>query len=137
VTAAGANIGTVNATGGVTRASIAVAAPTVVRGADGGAASRDMAGLGTFVRGRQAQLQFCYRDVGLVANPALAGSVNVAITMDAGGAVTEARVANRTWAGAGVAETEACILARERGWTFPASPKAGSETYQFSFIFNK
>jgi hypothetical protein len=137
VAAAGENIGQVNAAGSVARASIAVAAPTVVRGADGGASGRDMTRLGTFVRGRQAQLQYCYRDVGLPLNAQLAGSVNVAITMDAAGAVTEARVATRTWSGAGVPDTEACILQRVRGWSFPASSKGGDETYAFSFIFNR
>jgi hypothetical protein len=137
VTAAGENIGTVNARGSVASASIAVAAPTIVRSADGGASGRDMARLGTFVRGRNAQLQYCYRDVGLPLNPNLAGSINVAITMDAAGTVTEARVATRSWSGAGVAEAEACVLSRVKGWAFPASSKAGAETYSFSFIFNK
>ena len=137
VTAAGENIGNVNAAGSVARASIAVAAPTIVRSADGGASGRDMSRLGTFVRGRQAQLQYCYRDVGLPINQALAGSVSVAITLDAAGAVSEARVATRSWNGTGVAETEACVLSRVRGWSFPASAKAGAETYNFSFIFNR
>ena len=135
--AAGANIGTVNATGSVTRATIAVAAPTIVRSAGGGPSGRDMSRLGTFVRGRQAQLQYCYRDVGLAANAALAGSVNVAITLDESGAVSDARVATRSWAGTGVAETEACILSRVTGWSFPPSSKGGTETYNFSFIFNR
>lgn len=137
VAAAGANIGTVNATGSVVRATIAVAAPTVVRAADGGSSGRDMARLGTFVRGRQAQIQYCYRDVGLPINPNLAGSLSVAITLDAAGAVSEARVATRSWSGAGVPETEACVLQRVRGWEFPASAKSGPETYAFSFIFSR
>ncbi len=137
VAAAGENIGRVSAAGSVTRATIAVAAPSIVRSADGGASGRDMARLGTFVRGRQAQLQYCYRDVGLAVNPNLAGSLSVAVTLDAAGAVTEARVAQRTWSGSGVAETEQCVLTRVRGWAFPASSKSGSETYAFSFIFNR
>jgi outer membrane biosynthesis protein TonB len=137
VAAAGQNIGTVNARGSVASATIAVAAPTIVRSADGGASGRDMARLGTFVRGRNAQLQYCYRDVGLPLNASLAGSINVAITMDAAGTVTEARVASRSWSGAGVPETEACVISRVKGWAFPASSKAGPETYSFSFIFNR
>lgn len=137
VTAAGAGIGQVNANGSVARTSIAVAAPTVVRSADGGAGSRDMSRLGTFVRSRQAQLQFCYQDQGLSANSSLAGSVSVTITLDAAGAVTDAKVSNHTWTGAGVPEAEACILQRVKGWSFPPSSKTGAETYSFSFIFNK
>ena len=137
VAAAGANIGTVNANGSVARATIAVAAPTVVRAADGGSSGRDMVKLGTFVRGRQAQLQYCYRDVGLPINANLAGSLSVAITIDASGAVSDAKVATRSWSGAAVAETEACVLQRVRGWEFPPSAKSGAETYAFSFLFSR
>lgn len=137
VTAAGENIGTVNARGSVASATIAVDAPKIIRSADGGASGRDMARLGTFVRGRNAQLQYCYRDVGIPLNANLAGSINVAITMDAAGTVTDARVATRSWSGAGVAEAEACVLSRVKGWAFPASSKSGPETYSFSFIFNR
>jgi len=137
VTAAGAGIGRVNAAGSVNRASLVVAAPTIVRSGDGGASGRDMARLGTFVRARQAQLQYCYADAGLAANPALAGSVSVTVTLDASGAVREGRVTNRTWSGAGVVETEACILQRVRTWAFPPSASGGAESYGFSFIFNR
>ncbi len=137
VVAAGAGIGRVNAAGSVTRANIAVAAPTVVRSADGGASGRDMTRLGTFVRARQSQLQYCYADVGLAANPALAGSVSVTVTLDASGAVSDVRVASRTWSGAGVAEAEGCITQRVKTWAFPSSVKEGTESYSFSFIFNR
>lgn len=136
VAAAGAGIGKVNG-GSVARASVAVAAPSIVKSADGGPSGRDMAKLGTFVRGRQAQLQYCYQDQGLAANPNLAGSVSVMLTLDPSGSVADAKVANRTWSGAGVAEAEACILQRVKAWAFPASSKSGTESYSFSFIFNK
>ncbi len=134
--AAASGIGKVNATGGVSRASIRVAAPQVVA-RPGERASRDMTQLGTFVRSRQAQLQFCYQEQGLLINPALAGSISVEVTIAPGGAVAAARVGDRTWSGAGVPEAEACILQRIRGWSFPASAAAGNETYGFSFVFNK
>lgn len=134
--AAASGIGKVNATGGVARATIRVAAPQVVA-RPGERASRDMAQLGTFVRSRQAQLQFCYQEQGLLLNPALAGSIGVEVTLAPTGAVAGARVSGRTWSGAGVAEAEGCILTRIRGWSFPASSAAGNETYSFSFVFNK
>jgi hypothetical protein len=137
VAAAGAGIGQVNAAGSVTRASIAVAAPTIVRGGEGGGGGRDMTQLGTFVRAKQAQLQFCYQEQGLALNPNLAGSVHVDVTLDAAGAVSDARVTSRTWSGAGTAETERCIVSRVKTWSFPASAKSGAESYAFSFIFNK
>jgi hypothetical protein len=134
--AAASGIGKVNAQGGVTRASIRVAAPQVVA-RPGEHASRDMSVLGTFVRSRQAQLQFCYQEQGLLLNPNLAGSIGVEVSIAPGGAVASARVPDRTWSGAGVAEVEGCILQRIRGWAFPASSAAGNETYSFSFVFNK
>jgi hypothetical protein len=137
VAAAGAGIGKVNAAGSVTRGSIAVAVPQVVRAADGGAGARDMVKLGTFVRARQAQLQYCYQEQGLALNPSLAGSVGVTVSLDPAGAVTGARVVSRTWGGAGSAEAEQCILQRVRGWGFPAAGKGGAEEYSFTFIFNR
>ena len=134
--AAASGIGKVNAQGGVVRASIRVAAPQVVA-RPGERASRDMAQLGTFVRARQAQLQFCYQEQGLLLNPGLAGSISVEVSLAPGGTVAAARVAERTWSGAGTAETESCILQRVRGWAFPASSAVGNETYGFSFVFNK
>ncbi len=134
--AAASGIGKVNATGGVTRASIRVAAPQVVA-RPGERASRDMAQLGTFVRSRQAQLQFCYQEQGLVQNPGLAGSIGVEVALAPNGVVATTRVTERTWSGEGVAETETCILQRIRAWAFPASSAAGNETYSFSFVFNR
>ncbi len=134
--AAASGIGKVGATGGVTRANVRVAAPQVVA-RPGERASRDMAQLGTFVRSRQAQLQFCYQEQGLLLNPALAGSISVEVSLAPNGTVASARVGDRTWSGAGASEAEACILQRIRGWAFPASSAAGNETYGFSFVFNK
>jgi hypothetical protein len=134
--AAASGIGKVNATGGVARASVHVAAPQVVA-RPGTRASRDMAQLGTFVRSRQAQLQFCYQEQGLLLNGTLAGSISVEVTLAPTGAVANTRVADRTWSGAGVAETEGCIMSRIKSWAFPASSAAGNETYGFSFVFNK
>lgn len=134
--AAASGIGKVNAAGGVTRATVRVAAPQVVA-RPGERASRDMSQLGTFVRSRQAQMQFCYQEQGLLVNPSLAGSISVEVSLAPSGSVASARVGDRTWSGAGVPETEACILQRIRGWAFPASSAAGNETYGFSFVFNK
>jgi len=134
--AAASGIGKVNAAGGVARASIRVAAPQVVA-RPGERPSRDMSQLGTFVRSRQAQLQFCYQEQGLLLNPSLAGTIGVEVALAPNGSVASARITERTWSGAGVAETEGCILQRIRGWGFPASNAQGNETYSFSFVFNK
>jgi hypothetical protein len=134
--AAASGIGKVTATGGVARASIRVAAPQVVA-RPGERASRDMSQLGTFVRSRQAQLQFCYQEQGLLLSPLLAGTIGVEVALAPSGSVATARITERTWSGVGVAETEGCILQRIRSWGFPASNAQGNETYSFSFVFNK
>jgi len=134
--AAASGIGRVNATGGVARASIRVAAPQIVA-RPGERPSRDMTQLGTFMRSRQAQLQFCYQEQGLLLNPGLAGTIGVEVALAPNGSVASARITQHTWTGAGVAETEGCILQRVRGWGFPASSAQGNETYSFSFVFNR
>ena len=137
VAAAGAGIGKVNAAGAVARGSIAVTVPQVVRSADGGPSGRDVAKLGTFVRTRQAQLQYCYLEQGLAINPNLAGSVGVTVQIDAAGAVGDVRVTNRTWNGAGTTETEQCIVQRVKGWSFPPSGRGAMESYSFTFVFSR
>jgi len=97
---------------------------------------RDVAELGTFVRGRESQLRFCYNEYGLKVNPSLAGSVSAAVTLTQGGGVSGVNMTNRTWSGAGASETEQCLAQKIRGWRFPASD-AGGGTYSFSFSFTR
>jgi hypothetical protein len=97
---------------------------------------RDVGELGTFVRGRESQLRFCYNEYGLKVNPALAGSVTASITLTPSGGVSGVNVTNRTWSGAGASDAERCIADKIRGWRFPASD-AGGGTYSFSFSFTR
>src|SRR5215217_6390476 len=60
--------------------------------------------VGTFVRSREPQLQFCYGET-RAASPALAGSATVAVTLAADGRVLKADVVRRSWAGGSGAET--------------------------------
>lgn len=130
----GGGIGGVGAGGGVTRSTVRVAPPAVVRAENLGGARRDVSDLGTFVRSRESQLRHCYTEFGLKSNPRLAGTVTVAITMTGAGSVTNANITNRTWSGAGSSESERCILARIRSWKFPSSD-AGGGTFSFPFNF--
>lgn len=139
----GAGSGAANAIGGVSgggdgvaRATVSVAAPTLVRAETVGGPARDVGELGTYVRGRQSQVRFCYEEYGLKVNPSLAGTVTVAITIGASGNVTEARVAGRTWSGPGADEAESCIRSRISSWRFPASDQ-GAGTYSFPFNFTR
>jgi hypothetical protein len=134
---ASGGIGGVGPGGGtVSRAPVRISPPRPIDAPSVGGVQRDVSELGTFVRGRESQLRFCYNEYGLKVNPALAGSVTTSITLTPAGSVTGVDVTNRTWSGAGASETERCIAEKVRGWRFPASD-AGGGTYAFSFSFTR
>jgi hypothetical protein len=132
----GGGIGGVGAGGGMVRATVRVAAPTVLAPPPLGGPGRDVGDLGNFVRSRESQLRFCYQEYGLKQNPNLAGKVNVAITLTGSGNVTDVDVTNRSWSGAGASEAESCIRSRIQGWKFPSSDRGGG-TFGFSFNFTR
>jgi hypothetical protein len=133
----GGGIGGVGPGGGtVSREPVRISAPRPIDVPAIGGPQRDVAELGTFVRGRESQLRFCYNEFGLKVNPALAGSVTAAITLTGTGSVANVNLTNRTWSGAGASDTEQCIAQKIRGWRFPAS-EAGGGTYSFSFSFTR
>jgi hypothetical protein len=92
--------------------------------------------LGAFVRSRESQLRYCYTEQGLKVNPALAGTVNVAITLTASGNVTGVDARAGSMSGAGTEQVTSCIENRVRAWRFPASESEGG-TYSFPFSFTK
>jgi TonB family protein len=65
----------------------------------------------------------CFRD-GMAANPALAGEVEVAFTIQSDGAVAYASVARSTLADAAV---EACVTATVKRWKFPLFVASGGD----------
>ncbi|HEX5072889.1 MAG TPA: AgmX/PglI C-terminal domain-containing protein [Gemmatimonadaceae bacterium] len=132
----GAGIGTGAGGGTVSRTPVRIAPPRPVDVPRAGGPQRDVSELGTFVRGHEAQLRFCYNEYGLKENPSLAGSITASVALTPSGAVTAANVTNRTWSGAGAAETERCIIDKIRTWRFPAS-EAGDGTFSFSFSFTR
>ena len=132
----GGGIGGVGAGGGIQRAAVRVAAPAPVRAENLGGNRRDVGELGQFVRSRESQLRFCYQEYGLKANPSLAGTVTVAISLTGSGEVTGANITNRTWSGPGASEAESCIRSKIESWRFPASD-AGGGTYSFPFNFTR
>ena len=129
----GAGIGRVNGGTGVTRSIVTVSAPSVVAEKPG-APGRDVSNLGTIVRDRQAMLQSCYTQRGLSVNPKLAGTVDVAITLNAVGGVTRVTAIPRSMSGPGTAQVMSCIEATIGRWAFPSS-EAGTGTYSFPFSF--
>ncbi|MEO6210213.1 MAG: AgmX/PglI C-terminal domain-containing protein [Gemmatimonadaceae bacterium] len=135
-TGSGSGIGGVGGGGGVGFATVKVAPPSVIHAENIGGPGRNVSDLGDYVRGRNSQLQFCYSEYGLKTNPALAGSVAVAVTLTSEGSVTGVDITKRTWSGPGAAEAESCIKQRISGWKFPSSDHGGG-TYSFSFSFSR
>ena len=103
-------------------------APTLDRG------SRGTESVGTFVRARQSQLQFCH-DEARAKRPGLGGTVTVSITLDDAGTVRDAAVVRRSWAGDG-RPVEKCMLAAVRRWRFPALSPNDEHVHSFSVIFS-
>ena len=134
---AGGGIGGVGPGGGtVSRTPVRIAPPRPIDAPSVAGARRDVSELGTFVRGRESQLRFCYNEYGLKVNPSLAGSVSASVTLTPAGAVSGVDITNRTWSGEGARETERCLAEKIRGWRFPPS-EAGGGTYAFSFSFTR
>jgi len=134
-TSGGSDIGGVTGARGVTHAAQQVVNPAAIP-VEPLPPLGNTATLGTYVRGHESQLRFCYEETGLAVNPRLAGSITVAITVAGNGSVSKAAVTKRTWSGPGAAESEACILRAIQGWRLPASERAQS-TYSFPFNFSK
>ena len=109
----GAGLGVVRGRG-VSRSGVTIAPPEV-RPIVAGTALGNATEVGQAARARAPQLERCYQGEGLTRNAALAGLVRLALTVE-GGRVTAAEVASRTWSGAGVAETESCLVRTARGW---------------------
>ena len=131
--AGGGGIGGVGGAGSVVRSAVSVSAPRVVAEEFSGP-RRDVTQLGSIMRDRQAVLQSCYTQQGLTVNPKLAGTMDVAITLNSAGSVARVAATPRSMSGAGTSEVASCIEAKIRNWKFPASD-AGSGTYSFPFSF--
>ena len=99
--------------------------------------SRGSAKFGRFVREREPQLQFCYREA-RATSPGLIGSATVAVTLANDGRVLAADVVRRSWSGGdGSADVERCVLERVRGWRFPAlDSKDERQVHSFAVIFS-
>jgi hypothetical protein len=114
----GAGVGAVRG-GGLSRHVLTIGAPEV-RAVPGAAAGGDATEMGRTARAHVPQLARCYHQEGLARNPSLAGLVRLALAVE-GGRVTSATIVERSWLGAGVAETESCLLSTVRGWRLGTS----------------
>jgi hypothetical protein len=83
------------------------------------------------IKRHQNEIKFCY-EAELQKNPALAGKIAVAWTIDPAGLVSEASVSESSMANAAV---EGCILERIRRWKFPEPAAGGVVAVTFPWIF--
>ncbi len=83
------------------------------------------------IKRHQNEIKFCYEQE-LQKNPALAGKVAVAWTIDPAGAVSEANVSESSVSNANV---ESCIVQRIRRWKFPEPDGGGIVNVTFPWIF--
>lgn len=83
------------------------------------------------IKRHQNEIKFCYEQE-LQKNPALAGKVAVAWTIDPSGAVSEATVSESS---IGNANVEGCIVQRIRRWKFPEPDGGGIVNVTFPWIF--
>jgi hypothetical protein len=114
----GAGLGTVSGAG-VARNAVVIAPPEV-RAVAGGPTAGITSEVGQAARAHVPQLERCYHQEGLSRNSALAGLVRLGLTVE-GGRVTSAQIVDRTWAGAGAAEAESCLVRVARGWRLGGS----------------
>ena len=96
--------------------------------------SRGSTAVGSFVRERQAQLQFCYQEA-RAKQAGLSGTITVEVTLGDGGAVDAAGVVRRSWRGDG-ADVERCVLATVRRWRFPTPGSEDERDHSFAVIFS-
>ena len=100
------------------------------------AASHGSQAFGRFVRSREPQLQFCYREA-LANSPGLAGSTTIAVNLTDDGIVRDAAIVRRSWSGKGADAVEKCVLNTVRAWGFPAVDPKDPHIHSFSVIFTK
>jgi hypothetical protein len=91
--------------------------------------------LGDVIRQRQQLLQYCYTELGLRADAALAGQIVVRLVIQQDGTVSEVTIAQHHWSGHGADKVEACIQDRVMLWEFPTAQRAS--THEIQLIFGR
>src|SRR5512147_3252419 len=81
-----------------------------------------------------ADVKRCYEREGLARNPALTGTVDVAVTVLATGVVSEATATSVDMEGVAAREVARCLTTAIRHWRFDRGPYA-VETIVFPFRF--
>jgi hypothetical protein len=71
------------------------------------------------VRSRQREVQFCFEESGLKADPELSGIFAMMLTLDTTGAVARVDPVRGEWSGPDGAAVETCVMQRARAWRIP------------------
>ena len=83
------------------------------------------------IKQHQSEIKFCY-ETELQKKPELSGKVAVLFTINGGGLVNDANVAETTL---NDGSAEGCMLSRIRRWKFPEPEGGGVVTVTFPWIF--
>ena len=78
----------------------------------------------------------CYVEEGLKRQPDLEGVVEIELTIEPTGVVSEARVSSATLDGPGAREVAGCIATLARNWRFDRGPFE-VETFVFPFVLRR
>jgi hypothetical protein len=87
------------------------------------------------VRSRQREVQFCFEESGLKADPELTGIFAMMLTLDTSGAVARVDPVRGEWSGPDGAAVETCVMQRARAWRFPRQVALAPARHEVTFHF--
>lgn len=87
------------------------------------------------VRSRQREVQFCFEESGLKADPELSGIFAMMLTLDTAGAVARVDPVRGEWSGPDGAAVETCVMQRARAWRFPLELALAPARHEVTFHF--
>ena len=87
------------------------------------------------VRSRHREVQFCFEESGLKADPELTGIFAMMLTLDTSGAVARVDPVRGEWSGPEGAAVETCVMDRARAWRFPLQLARAPARHEVTFHF--
>jgi hypothetical protein len=87
------------------------------------------------VRSRQREVQFCFEESGLKADPELSGIFAMMLTLDTNGGVARVEPVRGEWSGPDGAAVETCVMQRARAWRFPLQLALAPARHEVTFHF--
>ncbi|MGQ0714487.1 MAG: AgmX/PglI C-terminal domain-containing protein [Gemmatimonadaceae bacterium] len=87
------------------------------------------------VRSRHREVQFCFEESGLKADPDLTGIFAMMLTLDTSGGVARVDPVRGAWSGPDGAAVESCVMQRARAWRFPVPLALAPARHEVTFHF--